>query len=330
VIGRRKGFTLIELLVVIAIIGILAAMLFPVFARAREAARKIQCLSNVKNLAMAFQMYLVDYDRFMPSNHDAEINNFFADMGCTMTPGCCTQATWINPYLRIPVILDEYVKNRDIWRCPSARYPGGAWVVNGLPSSQWLPSLEAGMWDCWCPCRQYWPIGWGGDVTDSINPDTYQEATPGVKGAFEQDYATPEACNTLRLSDLSLSAIPDPSKYLVIAERGIDNTYDRVEKIAYPEVCRITWGRVVYGECVGSGDPPQDITQDEINQFWGDPTWRATYARHLGGNNIGFADGHAKWFNSQALIGYADDQENAPVVPLQPLHVPDWIPGYHG
>jgi prepilin-type N-terminal cleavage/methylation domain-containing protein len=56
--SRRKGFTLIELLVVIAIIGILAAMLFPVFARAREAARKIQCLSNVKNIAMAVQMYL--------------------------------------------------------------------------------------------------------------------------------------------------------------------------------------------------------------------------------------------------------------------------------
>src|SRR5512137_1788828 len=64
---RTRGFTLIELLVVIAIIAILAAMLFPVFARARESARKIQCLSNVKNIAMAFQMYLQDYDRFPPS-----------------------------------------------------------------------------------------------------------------------------------------------------------------------------------------------------------------------------------------------------------------------
>ena len=55
---KRKGFTLIELLVVIAIIGILAAMVFPVFARARESARKAVCLSNVKNIALAFQMYL--------------------------------------------------------------------------------------------------------------------------------------------------------------------------------------------------------------------------------------------------------------------------------
>src|SRR3974377_118939 len=60
--GRAKGFTLIGLLVVIAIIGILAAMLFPVFARARESARKTQCLANVKNIAMAVPMYLGDYD----------------------------------------------------------------------------------------------------------------------------------------------------------------------------------------------------------------------------------------------------------------------------
>jgi prepilin-type N-terminal cleavage/methylation domain-containing protein len=63
---RRHGFTLIELLVVIAIIGILAAMLFPVFARARESARKIQCLSNVKNIAMAVQMYIADYQQSPP------------------------------------------------------------------------------------------------------------------------------------------------------------------------------------------------------------------------------------------------------------------------
>ena len=65
-IRRRKGFTLIELLVVIAIIGILAAMVFPVFARARESARRIQCLSNVKNVALAIQMYLADWETFPP------------------------------------------------------------------------------------------------------------------------------------------------------------------------------------------------------------------------------------------------------------------------
>jgi len=59
---RREGFTLIELLVVIAIIAILAAILFPVFAQAREKARAASCLSNNKQIALAFGMYKQDYD----------------------------------------------------------------------------------------------------------------------------------------------------------------------------------------------------------------------------------------------------------------------------
>lgn len=90
----RKGFTLIELLVVIAIIAILAAILFPVFARAREAARATSCASNLKQLGTAFIMYVQDYDeRFMPGGQAA---------------GTC-------PLDR----LQPYTKNRQIWVCPS-------------------------------------------------------------------------------------------------------------------------------------------------------------------------------------------------------------------
>ena len=65
-LGSSRGFTLIELLVVIAIIAILAAILFPVFAQAREAARKASCLSNCKQLGLAMQMYAQDYDENLP------------------------------------------------------------------------------------------------------------------------------------------------------------------------------------------------------------------------------------------------------------------------
>ena len=61
-----RGFTLIELLVVIAIIAILAAILFPVFAQAREAARKASCLSNIKQFGLATLMYVQDYDDMLP------------------------------------------------------------------------------------------------------------------------------------------------------------------------------------------------------------------------------------------------------------------------
>jgi prepilin-type N-terminal cleavage/methylation domain-containing protein len=63
----RRGFTLIELLVVIAIIAILAAILFPVFAQARERARAAACLSNMKQIGQAVYMYIQDYDEMMPT-----------------------------------------------------------------------------------------------------------------------------------------------------------------------------------------------------------------------------------------------------------------------
>ena len=72
---RIRGFTLIELLVVIAIIAILAAILFPVFARAREKARITSCQNNMKQLGTAFAMYCSDYDGRMPMDWYLAENN---------------------------------------------------------------------------------------------------------------------------------------------------------------------------------------------------------------------------------------------------------------
>ena len=68
VLKKRLGFTLIELLVVIAIIAILAAILMPVFARAREKARQASCQSNLKQLSLALAMYVQDYDEMTPAD----------------------------------------------------------------------------------------------------------------------------------------------------------------------------------------------------------------------------------------------------------------------
>jgi prepilin-type N-terminal cleavage/methylation domain-containing protein/prepilin-type processing-associated H-X9-DG protein len=93
---RSKGFTLIELLVVIAIIAILAAILFPVFAKAREKARQSSCLSNVKQLATSALSYAQDYDETLPASSDGA------------TPGY----SWSQ-------LLQPYIKNSQILQCPS-------------------------------------------------------------------------------------------------------------------------------------------------------------------------------------------------------------------
>jgi prepilin-type N-terminal cleavage/methylation domain-containing protein/prepilin-type processing-associated H-X9-DG protein len=99
---RRHGFTLIELLVVIAIIAILAAILFPVFARAREKARQTSCLSNVKQLGLGFHMYIQDYDERFPT--------YFWGEGNSGIPNSCTWWGGIYPY----------VKNTELYVCPSS------------------------------------------------------------------------------------------------------------------------------------------------------------------------------------------------------------------
>src|SRR5438105_3616224 len=87
---KRHAFTLIELLVVIAIIAILAAILFPVFARAREAARKTTCLSDVKNIGLAALMHVQDYDEQFPwlmMDHRNNDNSTGLSYGMASAPG---------------------------------------------------------------------------------------------------------------------------------------------------------------------------------------------------------------------------------------------------
>ena len=91
----RRGFTLIELLVVIAIISILASILFPVFARAREKGRQAACISNVKQITLAFLMYSSDYDEII-------------------CPGALGPDMW-------HVLIYPYTHNRQIYVCPSRK-----------------------------------------------------------------------------------------------------------------------------------------------------------------------------------------------------------------
>ncbi|MBP5273624.1 MAG: DUF1559 domain-containing protein [Abditibacteriota bacterium] len=121
----KKGFTLIELLVVIAIIAILAAILFPVFAQAREKARQTQCLSNFRQIGTAFQMYASDWDEYLPSSYAAMYPHFSSimpprDHGTTNAYGFVAQmAGYACHYLMTVGQLYPYVKNYNLFFCPS-------------------------------------------------------------------------------------------------------------------------------------------------------------------------------------------------------------------
>jgi len=128
---RRSGFTLIELLVVIAIIAILAAILFPVFARAREKARQTSCLSNLKQIGLAAQMYKGDYDERNVYDR-MQTSNPAAPGGPYVSPYCGTNYWYVD-------ILDPYMKNRQVWMCPS---DNGPHTCVGFPDHSYEPNTE--------------------------------------------------------------------------------------------------------------------------------------------------------------------------------------------
>jgi len=160
---RRSGFTLIELLVVIAIIAILAAILFPVFARAREKARQSSCQSNLKQIGLGFAMYAQDFDEILPI------------CWYPIDPGGSGDV-WGNP--RMVKFFDAiypYVKNEQLFQCPTTmnNIAGGgttqsltqigrnwsygyncawanarrlAWIQN--PASRAISTESAGDWRC--------------------------------------------------------------------------------------------------------------------------------------------------------------------------------------
>jgi len=119
--ARRHGFTLIELLVVIAIIAILAAILFPVFARAREKARQTACLSNMKQIALAADMYCTDYDECYPMS-------------------IYTPSTVVITFYHA---LQPYMKNTQLLQCPSEKDRILMTELQGILPIPLAPGLDA-------------------------------------------------------------------------------------------------------------------------------------------------------------------------------------------
>jgi prepilin-type N-terminal cleavage/methylation domain-containing protein/prepilin-type processing-associated H-X9-DG protein len=189
----RRAFTLIELLVVIAIIAILAAILFPVFAKAREAARATSCRSNLKQIGTAVMMYLQDYDET------------YVDRGGNGFP----DYSWRQK-------TQPYIKNVNVFQCPSnpdnkivadagdANYPAipRSYAINPRLSNQSQAVVQAPAnkimvaeltWQNWTDYGAPWWNGWGWDTgfAGHTNQSNYLFADGHVKAMRPSQTAAP-------------------------------------------------------------------------------------------------------------------------------------------
>ena len=143
---KRRAFTLIELLVVIAIISILASILFPTFARARESARMTMCSSNMRQLGLALGMYAQDHDGVFPDHDRTNFQNQYHQFGMVVPD-------WsISPQQNWALAVYPYVKNLKVYSCPSSKgwAPGSnttipplSYVMNGCAAG----TMQDAAWD---------------------------------------------------------------------------------------------------------------------------------------------------------------------------------------
>jgi len=191
-----RAFTLIELLVVIAIIAILAAILFPVFARAREKARQTACLSNMKQIGTASQMYVQDYDQAYPDSRVA--GTFALDGQYKGAAHLCDWADRIyandgNTVAGVGATYAPYIKNIQVFRCPSD------------PKTR----------------------GWGGSCgIPTTGPNTAAPSPDAKLSSYFQRHAH-DAYAQLRSSSVTDSLVQQPSQVALFIEEGWHGGHSR-------------------------------------------------------------------------------------------------------
>jgi prepilin-type N-terminal cleavage/methylation domain-containing protein/prepilin-type processing-associated H-X9-DG protein len=190
---KRRGFTLIELLVVIAIIAILAAILFPVFARAREKARQSSCLSNVKQISTGTIMYVQDYDEKFP---------YYA-RGNYGPPDDPPWEFW-------PHQMQPYIKNWQVYRCPSSQFGGpmnyhGAYYEErpsyGMTNELWKTSSGFMLAEVTAPAEKFMHFDSNhpalGDIRAVLTASECRQWGCGANARDTHDWQVPhnEGCN---------------------------------------------------------------------------------------------------------------------------------------
>ena len=253
---KLSAFTLIELLVVIAIIAILAAILFPVFAQAREKARQAACLSNTKQLGNALAMYTQDFDEVLPMG------------GWAVGP--TNGSRWYRD-------LYPYVKSLDVYTCPDIT--DNPMAISGYyrPTLYNFPRFDGD--------TGLYPTSPGGYAANA-NIMNYGPTASGVSPSK------------------ALAEIPDSAGTFIICDASRVTNGMLVDPYRYDPT---TWPKFQDRDSDWEVYPPTDWTGSAASQtrYATDSTTyrRRPMARHNGGLNIIYCDGHAKWSKITQFIG---------------------------
>ncbi|MBM3495580.1 MAG: DUF1559 domain-containing protein [Armatimonadetes bacterium] len=256
--AKRSGFTLIELLVVIAIIAILAAILFPVFARAREQARKTSCLSNMKQIGLATLMYVQDYDetfpcmyleaaRLIPNDIYSEVYNGHAAVSTAAEAEYVRTSSYMAQFM-------PYIKSAALFKCPSDSGANPAIVVGQrFTSYHW----------------KFYPIAipFSPGYADTIRPG-WERKTVSLAALSRpaqfftlseivpyHDFRNDEGCDALGLCPWSYK--PDTKWNLVFAD-GHAKAYSASSSLLLyywllpVHVYDVHWPRCLYGSLIGA------------------------------------------------------------------------------
>jgi prepilin-type N-terminal cleavage/methylation domain-containing protein/prepilin-type processing-associated H-X9-DG protein len=192
--AKRSGFTLIELLVVISIIAILAAILFPVFARARENARRASCQSNLKQIGLGFAMYTQDYDERYPQGQWFCNYRSPTAADTTCPAGVGFYAAHPAVYIQWYHVMHPYTKSIQLYNCPSNS------AIPKQKNSQW------GDWDT----GQKTPYGW-----NTVN------GTQTFLGIHTSTVADP--AGTLLVTEVTTDGVYGRHSWKATGNRGTSN-----------------------------------------------------------------------------------------------------------
>ena len=286
----RKGFTLIELLVVIAIIAILAAILFPVFAQAREKARAISCLSNMNQLGKSTMMYVQDYDeQFYPHRFNCggvTCSQYLS--GGVRTPESSRLAGGAEQRYYWVYLLQPYTKNYQVFACPSN--PGAF-----TPSSGPNPAP-----DCEAPgCKGN---GYGGQ-----NSYGHNDAWMSPAGAFNDANGQPQSVALAGVPRVASTVlITDATYYGVVPDMNNDSGFTQVSHCSTGVDCSV---ELAYINKQGSQYVNYWKNIGNANWSFGGGTLTAANAITLGKGrhnqqiNVQFVDGHSKSIPYNRLVG---------------------------